>query len=496
VVGVGTLIFALLRYQVLASGGAPATIDAGNWLAFGRDMVGPTLRPGSIYPPLVPLVVLGSIQAFGPVAGVAAVAVAASIAPAVAMFTVLYRQSLGWWSVGLAALVLAAGSIGEATAWGGFPQLFATALTIVFLWRWDQALREPTIRAGLTSGLLLALITASSHLIVAFALLAALLVLLGHLAFQITQTGSGWRLAVLVAVVALPSLPFFPLYVRLSNTVLANVVARSSSPSLAGWLNHLEFVYKEAPILWRTVLLGCGLAVVLLVPRRRETLWLLSTCMFLAALLLALVTRESRFLYLLQPAAILAIGLWIADIRSFGEGAFLVTRRAAAVALALAVIAQALLGAAIFPQQRQFYAVLRPGTVSAIRWLSDKTPNSAVVAVSRVREAPLGWWVEGLGRRPTLYASSLTWLNFPDEQRRARVANDIFSPTFPSADGLVTACQARVSYVLVAKAWGGFDSEQLAAVESAHRGAVVLNNSDAVVLSMAALGCPQRGHKG
>jgi hypothetical protein len=98
--------------------------------------------------------------------------------------------------------------------------------------------------------------------------------------------------------------------------------------------------------------------------------------------------------------------------------------------------------------------------------------------------------VEGLGRRPTLYASSLTWLYFADERRRADVANDIFTPTFPSAEGLTKACQAGVSYVLLAKAWGGFDGEQLAAVEAMHPGAVVVNNSDAVVMSMAALGCP------
>jgi hypothetical protein len=88
------------------------------------------------------------------------------------------------------------------------------------------------------------------------------------------------------------------------------------------------------------------------------------------------------------------------------------------------------------------------------------------------------------------------WVNFPDERKRVSLANGIFSPTFPSTNGLANACQARVSYVLLAKEWAGFDPAEMAAVGAAHRGAVVVNNSDAVVLSMAALGCPQRGTKG
>jgi hypothetical protein len=495
-VGLGSLTFAFLRYQVLVSGGAPATVDAGNWLAFGKDLLGPALRPGSVYPPLVPLIVTGGIRAFGLVSGVALVAAAASIAPALALFVVLYRHKLGWWSVGLAALVLAAGATGEATAWGGFPQLFATALTILFLWRWDQTLRRRTIGAGLTSGVLLGLVAASSHLMVMFAVLAALLILLGHLWFRVPHTGSWRRLVAVLAMTILPSLALLPLYLRLSGTVLTNVAGRISTPSLGLWLGHLEFMYRENPILWRTLLVAGGLAILLLVSRRRETLWLLPTSMSLGAFALARLADEPRFLDLLEPAAILAIGLWVSDVRSFGRQAFRVTRGAAAVALVLAVVVQATQGLSAFPQQRDFYGVMRPGTVSSIQWISDRTPKEAVVAVSRLGEAPLGWWVEGLGRRPTLYASSLIWVNFPDERRRVRLANDIFTPTFPSTQGLTRACGAGVSYVLVAKGWAGFDPEQTAAIGAAHHGAVVVNNSDAVVLSMAALGCPQRGTRG
>src|ERR1700737_1866060 len=68
-VGVSLLAFAFLRYRILAGGGAPATTDTGNWLAMGKDMLGPALRPASVYPPLVPLIVLAGVQVLGLVAG-------------------------------------------------------------------------------------------------------------------------------------------------------------------------------------------------------------------------------------------------------------------------------------------------------------------------------------------------------------------------------------------------------------------------------------------
>jgi hypothetical protein len=494
--GAGWLTIAFLRYQVLVTGGAPPTVDAGNWLAFGKDLVGPTLRPGSVYPPLIPLLVLGAVQSFGPLVGVAAVAVLASMAPAVALTAVLYRQRLGWWAPSLAALVLASGATGEMTAWGGFPQLFATGLSILFLWQWDKALRGTTIRSGLATGVTLGLVAGTSHLILVFALLTALVIWLGHVVFKVPHQVPRRRSVTLMVTAIAPSLVFVPTYLRLWSTVVASVAARTSAASPTVWLNHLEFVYRDAPILWRTLLVAGSLALLFLFSRRRDSLWLLSASMFVGAIILAVASAESRYLYLLQPAAILAIGMWIVDVRGFGTQAFRSVRRGAAAALVLALAAQVVLGLAVFPQQRDFYAVLRPGTVTAISWLNGMTAADAVIAVSRVREAPLGWWVEGLGRRPTLYATSMSWLNFPEEKRRTGVANDIFEPTFPSTEGVSKACRDGVSYVLVAKAWGGFDSEQLAAIELMHRGAVMVNNSDAVVLSMAALGCPNGRARG
>ena len=143
---------------------------------------------------------------------------------------------------------------------------------------------------------------------------------------------------------------------------------------------------------------------------------------------------------------------------------------------------QLVAGVGEFRRQRDYYGILTPGLADGIQWLQDRTPRSSVVAVSPVRDVPLGWWVEGLARRPTLTATSLRWLYFDDEKRRARVANRIFDLSFPSVEGMARACAAGADYVLVATSWPGFSRPGLDQVRSADPEAVVFADPDAVVL--------------
>ncbi len=479
-----------LRYATLVAGHAPPGIDTGNWLAFGHDLFSGPLRSGSVYPPVVPLLELLSVRLFGLGPGVSVLATAASLAPAAALFVVLYRQGLAAWAIGLSALVLTAASTGEATAWGGFPQLLGIGLVMVFLWRLDAVLRRRSVRGALAAGLLLALLLATSHLIGAYALAAGALVVAAHLCFRVPQWGRPGRFACL-GLVLLPSSALAPLYLRLARTVLASVGSRQ--PTTGGgvkfWASELEFTYRDARLLWRSLLIASLVILAFEIGRRRESLWILAASMFAAAPLLALATHEPRFLYLLGMPAMLSIGLWIDGLRSVA--AFATVRKVAAVALTVGVASATLSGLDLFRVQRAYYGVLRPGTLQAITWLHDASPASAVVAVSPLREAPLGWWVEGVARRKTLYASPLQWLNFPEERERARTANGIFAPTFPRPEGIERVCRAGVSDVLVAKAWGGLDAAALADLRVSHPDAVAYENEDAIVLSAAALGCPQ-----
>ncbi len=77
------LAVASLRFVILRRGGAPPTIDAGNWLAFGDQILGNGVRsPTIVYPPLVPLLTKGFVSLFGLTNGVALLAALSSAAPA------------------------------------------------------------------------------------------------------------------------------------------------------------------------------------------------------------------------------------------------------------------------------------------------------------------------------------------------------------------------------------------------------------------------------
>jgi hypothetical protein len=152
------------------------------------------------------------------------------------------------------------------------------------------------------------------------------------------------------------------------------------------------------------------------------------------------------------------------------------------VAATALVVAQAVAGARLFDDQLRYYAVAGGGVGDAVVWLRHDTEPGTLVAVAPVRAAPVGWWVEGAGRRPALVASALRWLSFPDERERARVANAIFGRDFPTADQLALAEASGVDLLLVPKAWSGYARDALH--DAVERGAVSIRyeNADVVVL--------------
>ena len=498
---------AAVRLVILIDPHAPAGIDGGNWLAFGRDLLGSDVRSSTIvYPPVVPLLVAAAVGVLGPVWGIATVAAVSSLAPGVAVYVVLRSEGLRWPAPVLATLVLAASVVGEPAAWGGYPQLLASGSAILFVWALDGALRgrlpddrgarARTRTPALVAGLLLAFTLATSHLVAVVAVLAGAATVAVHLLWlRDPERGVGSTVRAL-AWVALPSLPLVPLYVRLAG-VATSVADKDPATALGlGDLpGRLRILYPDVAAIGLVLLVAGMAAPLLLLDRRRCRLWIVTASSILGAVLAAALAREGRFLYLLPPAAALGVGLWLWDLglgdlglgdQGRQEARFLSRARSVAVAaLVVALAVQLVAGTREFRRQRDYYGILTPGLVAGIDWVRTRTPTSSVIAVGPIRDVPLAWWVEGLGRRPTLPASALRWLYFADERRRARVANDVFDVSFPSPAGMARACAAGADYALVATAWLGFSETGLAEVTSADPGAVVFADPDAVVLRTA-----------
>ena len=475
---------AIMRAVVLMRGGAPATVDSGNWLAFGHALLGSHVRSSTIvYPPVVPLILTSVSSVFGARVAVGLVGAVSSLAPGAAVYWVLRRSELRWSAVALGVLVTAAGSTGESTAWGGFPQLLGLGGMVVALWLLDEWLTEPTWRRGLAAGAALFFVGATSDIAFGATLVCAVLVVgLRTLAGADTVNRASRTLRTLPYVV-LPMVPLIPLYSRLIQAT------RRTGPDHVGAKltlsevpNAVEFLYRDLPWPWRLALVSAVVAPLLFADRWRDRLWIVATSLLATASVTTVVLHEDRFLYLLPLGVALGLGLWARELAWAPLPFMRRLRPALAAALAVFVVAQIVTGAHVFGAQRDYYGILDPGSTAAIEWISHNTPHDALIAAPTVRGAPLGWWVEGLGRRQSLLASALRWLNFPDEVRRARQANAVFTENFPNDATIARARHDGVDYVLVPLASEIVDPVRLREYVQLHPAQVAYRNRTAYVL--------------
>ncbi|NLD78329.1 MAG: hypothetical protein GX643_16875 [Acidimicrobiales bacterium] len=509
-------VLAASRFRTLHAGGAPATVDSGNWLAYGHDLLDVSVRDPSItYPPLVPLVVTSATGLFGPVTAVALVGALCSIAPAAGTYWALRTTTTSvtgrWLLVPLTGLLGAAGATGEATAWGGFPQLIGAGLAPVLLLLVDRVLRRSRLDDVIRAAVVLFILAATSHFAASYAVLAV-----GALvALSVATRGRGDRLRwlrsrlPLLAAIPLPCIALLPWYRPLLAAMARNPVtdtdATLTSDNVLRWI---EFTYRDQPVLWRTLAIAGTAVVFLLWPQRHRRAWRLSTSAMAAVVIGSLLSREARFLHFLPLASVMAVGTWLAvvvapsspapsPVEERGlEGARRTSPRPrsrpapsvaawCAAALVIALVIQGISGHRHFVEQREFYGIVDRDLHVALIWLRDETPAEAIVGVSTVDGAPLGWWVEGLSQRRTVYASPLQWLVHPDEQDRARLANELFDETFPNAGAFARARDEGIDLLVLPLTSGHIDPVTVGEFIEGHPGLVRYRNDGVVIFGTA-----------
>lgn len=474
------------RYWVLSAPGVPPGTDGGNWLGFGKDLLGTNVKPGSVvYPPVVPLLVTGLAKALGPARGLALMSSLSAVAPAVAAFVLLYWSGLrGGAAAILAAFLLPSSAISEVAAWSGFPQLLGTLFVLGNLWFLDRWLRGGGRRhlvGGAMSGMLL---LAVSHFDAVIGVFAACGVVVIHLLGP-GRGGDVLRRAGISGLVTLVfALPLAPVYAHLVPAILSS---RNTGPSITGLtLNDLPSRFTSSlGGAWPLWALGLILLPVAVWLNRRDRSPLFTVTLGLAiglALFLAL-TREARVLHEIPVLVVLGAGLWLpmlADRRtpSIRDPASILLGAAAVVAL----WAVASAGLRDLPNHRDFYNLLDHKLGRALEWIRTETPPGSLIAVSPKNDAPLGWWVEGISERPTLTGTPLRWLVYPEERDRAARANRIFNLLAVSSPAaLDTARSYGVDYVLVARgSTSYFGVERL--LSEWHVGAPVFRNSSAIIV--------------
>lgn len=495
------LAYGTVRFLILRRGGAPPTVDAGNWLALADSMLGSDVRSSTIvYPPSVPLLTKASVVSLGLTNGVSLLAALTSLAPASGVYVALRCVGLAGHSLVPALLVLGASSVGEATAWGGFPQLIGLGLMPVALILLDRLLQTWAVRHAVLAGAALMGIMATSHFIAGVAVLAAAGLLVGRVR-AVRRTPPGWRRGVTrLGLVLLPSLWLVPLYWTLGRLYAGGFPALVAENRLtwANWLGRIEFQYRDTPWLWRILLPLALIAPFVLWRKHRTALWRTTVSLVAAIAFATVLTREDRFLYALAPLTALGLALWISwgleavgATRSRGPGTARLVGTVAAALLAVllgAVGLQFVRSTEFFSIQRDYYGILTPGLVEGIEYARESSTPGTVVAVPSVNDAPLGWWVEAVAQRPTVYGCPLGWLVFDDETRRARFANELFAPVFPTAEKLQSAREAGIGLVLLPTMWAFFDDTALGAVADEGTESIVQLNEHVVVIRLDAHG--------
>jgi hypothetical protein len=467
------VVIVAYRFLVLSDGGAPATIDAGNWLAFGDAIFGDGTRSSTIvYPPVVPLLTKGFVEAFGVVNGVAALGALASAAPAAGLYVGLRTSGIGFQALPGALLVLGAGAVGEATAWGGFPQLIGLGLASLVLFELDRFLRTRNRVVASKAGVLMMLLLASSHFVGLTVAAAGLGMFVMEILWPRRRRLPWGEVVGGVALLIVPSLWLMPMYLDLAGA-FAGTSGDFRFLNQLTWSNlaeRIEFLYRDSPNLWRIALPFAMLTPVVFARYRFSPVWRVLCAVVVSASGLALLSREGRFLYFATLAVGLAATLWIQSAGRVLDNRAARRRpsqsgRAAKVALLVAALGlaawQVQAGAAFFREQRNYYGILTPGLHQGLMQIRDTTPQDTVLAVTSVRDAPLGWWVEAITHRPTYYASALRWLSFEDELERARIGNQIFTRTFPDNASVAVAEEHGVDLLIVPTRWAHFDADLL-----------------------------------
>ena len=480
----------LFRYRVLAGAGAPSTIDAGNWLNFADSLLGDN-RGFSLagYPPVVPAVTGALVTLLGAVRGVALMGALCSAAPSLGVYRALGMAGLKNERLIPAVLILGTSSIGEAAAWGGFPQLLGIGLMPIAAMVAIETFDAPSRVKGVKLGLVVMASLATTHFVSVVIVVVIGLILVSAV---FRNWSPMWRrdIMTIAPVILLPSIWLVPVYLKLSHALILNPNEFSAFNDLT-WRSgivRLNGLNRGATALWR-VLVPLAVASAMVWPLRRKPVWRLSTSLLLATLALLLVTREARFLYLVPLVVATGVATWLKYLTTLRpwlvEGRQVDAVRVGLSMLTAAVlVAQLLSGLSIFQRQRDFYGVLTPGIVTAIVAADADTAGNQIIAIPSLDDAPIGWWVEGLTDAQVVYGSPLRWLNFADEVKRAQVANNIFDPAFPDEATLAELEAASVNVVILPRRWTWFDDDLVEQWIDRNDLAVLERNIDALAIEI------------
>ncbi|HEX9011879.1 MAG TPA: hypothetical protein VF813_00120 [Anaerolineaceae bacterium] len=448
----GVLLAGIL--PTLLAHAAPSGADPGNWLDLAWTITGQGARLSTwAYPPLSFFLLRGLLFIFAPLAAVKVYGLISVGFMLAALWLALDRglpRLPALVKLGIAAVFGLAGYNAEIYAWGGYPQILGTAFLLLCLPALEETLRTGSKRAAAIAVLSALGIIFVHHMIAA--LLPVLWVGIFLWTFFLNRrTGRMvwsrfWRASLAVAVPAMLALPIYLRYAAL----LAGSPTNSNGFSFASLSVLIQYVFRNLSPLWISLLVVAMTAPFL---ARRARISGSALVLTWGVLLPFLFLWEVRLLQLVYMGMAFGLGLLFEAAWNTTSSPVLARVRHGLLAggLILALIPGLSQAHVQYLQAADYYRVADDAILPGISWIGAHVPPGERIASSRTRPDLLGWWIEGLAKRPTLAATDLRWLSFKSEKVYAAAANEIFDPKTPVDRITALLVQYQVRWLFIDK---------------------------------------------
>jgi hypothetical protein len=450
------LAAAFTTLYLVGTGFVPTGADPGNWLAVAKEWLGAnTMSANVAYPPVFPTLLAGLLLIAPPLVALV-ISACLTIVCFVGAIYVVARTLGRFFAFVAAVLVGTAGMQVEAYAWGGFPQLLATAFGLAALFFIVRHF-DTRARSHLLIGLTLAGLTAGTHVMVGGLLVAGLPLATAYSVRMGASRGAktyelkvALMIGVGVAMIVGASYLFGP-----GGTVA------TLNPAGVGRIDALTMGVEDAPLPWLLVAIG---AIVVLYfrdwPPAVTATIAVGMSWAVASLGFFLITGEPRALMITQAGFLLSAVVGYATmVRYLGP-----VRRASHATQTRGGIGHRLLligglsmfsamvagGLGAYAAAVDWYRVVGQEELAAIERLSTAARDGDL-AISSIgyHGIPIGWWVEGYGGVPSYSGHDLRYLAFPDEREQAEVANTLFGAQLTVEESLEMLDETGADFLVV-----------------------------------------------
>lgn len=451
----------VVALHLAVPGSVPSGGDGGNWLALAGELFGKGVMSAEVaYPPVVPALLAITKAIVGD--GVTAVVIVALFAElALVACAYVCARTLGRvYAVAAAVLVGSVGSMLEAYAWGGYPQLMAMGFGILATFMVLGYLNTSQ-RVHLWLGLLLCALTLLTHTMMGGLLGLALLLAVFHLIYMTDpRRGERTRSLRIGLMVAGPAL-VFSVFSFIEGSLAG--FRPTINPIGLSRLDALLSAVREAPYPW-AILAMTGVAVLFFrfwpdhVASTIAVGWSWATASFG----LFVVTGEPRALMVTQ------MGLMLLALAGFGASheylrpsssarhstsTFGVLRHRLLLVGGFAVVAALVAGGlGLYSTATDWYRVVDDAEITALDRLAGASePGDIVVAATGHHGNPVGWWIEGYAERSAFTAVDTNFLAFPDEREQAVIATSFFEDGYTLEESIALLVDIGAEYVVVDK---------------------------------------------